>query len=213
MTLQVCNDHFGNNDLGRTYLISFHLDHFSSMIDPPSTLCCAPRPVIACCDICNPGHFIFPVEEPTDKPPKAACKHIPKLYNQGTAEESLHKALVSLHRDLAKDEVLMLTAKAFMSDTILDQIVDLAHYQLIKTVAALHKQITWGYLDTCASRILELVTQHCPPPVVSSPFTTAPLQVAMHIKLFKLSQYSCRCQYLHCRKMQVHALWGARPLL
>jgi hypothetical protein len=80
---------------------------------------------------------------------------------------------------LAKDEALMLTAKAFMSDMILDRIVDLAHYQLIKTVATLHDQIAWGYLDTCAGRILELVTQHCPPPeapVASSPFTTAPLQ-------------------------------------
>jgi hypothetical protein len=99
-----------------------------------------------------------------------------KSYNRGTAEESLRKALISLRRDLAKDEALMLTAKAFMSDTILDRIVDLAHYQLIKTVATLHEQITWGYLDTCAGRILELVTQHCPPPIMSSPFTTAPLQ-------------------------------------
>jgi hypothetical protein len=106
---------------------------------------------------------------------------MPKSYNRGAAEESLRKALISLRRDLAKDEVLMLTAKAFMSDTILDRIVDLAHYQLIKTVASLHEQITWGYLDTCAGRILELVTQHCPPPVASSPFTTAPLQRASNL--------------------------------
>ena len=148
------------------------------MADPSSTLCCArcaPRPVVACCNICDPGHFVFPVKEPTNKPPKAPRKHMPKS-DQGTAEKSLCKALISLRQDLAKDEALMLTAKAFMSDTILDRIVDLAHYQLIKTAAALHKQITWGYLDTCASRILELINQHCPPPVASSLFTTAPLQ-------------------------------------
>jgi hypothetical protein len=75
----------------------------------------------------------------------------------------------------------MLTAKAFMSDAILDRIVDLAHYQVIKTVAALRDQITWGYLDTCAAKILELVIQHCPPPVASSPFTTAPLQRSSNV--------------------------------
>jgi hypothetical protein len=129
------------------------------------------------CNIRSPGHFIFPVEEPTtNKPPKVPCKHMPKSYKQGAAEESLHKALISLRCDLAKDEVLMLTAKAFMSDRILDRIVDLAHYQLIKTIASLHEQITWRYLNTCTSRILELITQHCPPPVASSLFTTAPLQ-------------------------------------
>src|SRR6266481_6622145 len=103
---------------------------------------------------------------------------MPKPYNQDTAEEGLCKSLISLHHDLAKDEVLMLTAKAFMLDAILDRIIDLAHYQLIKTVATLREQITWGYLDTCAGRIQELITQHCPPPVASSPFTTAPLQCA-----------------------------------
>lgn len=50
----VCNDHFGNNNLSRTYLISFHLDLFSSMVDPPSAFCCthcAPWPVVTCCDM------------------------------------------------------------------------------------------------------------------------------------------------------------------
>jgi hypothetical protein len=101
---------------------------------------------------------------------------MPKLYSQGAAKKSLCMALISLHCDLEKDEVLMLTAKSFMSDTILDRIVDLAHNQLIKTIASLHEQITWGYLFTCTARILELITQHCPPPVASSPFAIAPLQ-------------------------------------
>jgi hypothetical protein len=38
---------------------------------------------------------------------------------------------------LAKDEALMLTAKALMPDSLLDHIIDLVHHWLIKTVKIL----------------------------------------------------------------------------
>jgi hypothetical protein len=48
-----------------------------------------------------------------------------KAYERGSAEESLQKDLVSLWRELAKDEALMLMAKALMPDSLLDHILDL----------------------------------------------------------------------------------------
>ena len=103
---------------------------------------------------------------------------MPKAYERGPAEESLRKDLVSLRRGLAKDEALMLTAKALMPDSLLDRIVDLAHHRLVKTVAILYEQITWGYLDKYADTIFNLINKHCPIPETPSLFTTAPLQRA-----------------------------------
>ena len=104
---------------------------------------------------------------------------MPKPYEQGPVEKSLHDALIITHREMAKEtfpEGSFITPQAFMSTILLNRIVDLAHYQLIKTAAHLHDQIVWGYLDTYLTCILGLIQLHCPLPTMASPFTTAPLQ-------------------------------------
>ena len=102
-----------------------------------------------------------------------------KAYERGSAEETLQKDLVSLWQELAKDEALMLTAKALMPDSPLDHIVDLAHHRLIKTVAILHEQITWGYLDKCDDTIFDLINKHCPIPPTPS-LSLLPLLFNVH---------------------------------
>jgi hypothetical protein len=62
---------------------------------------------------------------------------------------------------------------------LINRIVNLAHYQLIKTTTHLHDQIVWGSLDTHATHILGLIQLHCPPSTIASPFTTAPLQCSL----------------------------------
>jgi hypothetical protein len=94
----------------------------------PCCLCCGPRLVVNCCNICHPMYFRFAVAELSDKALKPPQKLMPKAYECGPAEESLRKDLISLWQDLAKDEALMLTAKALMPDSLLDHIVDLTHY-------------------------------------------------------------------------------------
>lgn len=64
-----------------------------------------------------------------------------------------------------------------MSTKLLDRIVDLAHYRQIQNVADLRNQVTWGFLDSLAPRIIDLVQKFCPPPVVTL-FTREPLQRA-----------------------------------
>lgn len=151
----------------------------TSLTAPPAPCCtcCAPCPV-NCCDICHPAYFKFVVAEPSDKAPKPPQKLMPKAYECGPAEENLRKDLISLRRDLAKGEALMPTAKALMSDSLLDRIIDLVHHQLIKSVAILYEQIIWGYLDKCANIIFNLINKHCPIPETPSLFTTTPLQHA-----------------------------------
>jgi hypothetical protein len=104
---------------------------------------------------------------------------MPKPYERGQAEKSLYNALIIARHEMAKEtfpDGSFLTPQAFMSTILLDRIVNLAHYQLIRTTTHLHDQIVWGYLDTYAARILGLIQLHCPPSTLALPFTTTPLQ-------------------------------------
>jgi hypothetical protein len=147
-----------------------------------TTFCCSrcgPRVTLHFCDICDPHYFIFPTHKLSGKHPSALRKTMPKPYKRGPVEKSLYDALIIACRKMAKEtfsEGSFLTPQAFMSTILLDRIVNLAHYQLIKTTTHLHDQIVWGYLDTYATCILGLIQLHCPPSTMASPFTTAPLQ-------------------------------------
>jgi hypothetical protein len=104
---------------------------------------------------------------------------MPKPYKRGPVEKSLYYVLIIACCEMVKEtfpEGSFLTPQAFMSTPLLNRIVNLAHYQLIKTTTHLHDQIIWGYLDTHATRILDLIQLHCPPSTMALPFTTAPLQ-------------------------------------
>ena len=69
-----------------------------------------------------------------------------------------------------------LTPQSLMSNKLLDHIVNLVHDQALKTTQHLHKQITWGFLDTHAIQVLELVHKFCPSAKPAALFTNAPLQ-------------------------------------
>jgi len=128
-----------------------------------------------CCNICHPDHYKVPVAEPSDKATRSKNKHNLKPYAQGPPEMSLRTALVDMCRELAADIFgphTFLTPQCIMSTKLLDRIVDLAHNTNITT---LREQVTWGYLDTHGTVILQLVKQFCPP-TDPSPFTIAPLQ-------------------------------------
>lgn len=147
-----------------------------------TTFCCShcgPRLTLHCCDICDPNYFVFPTQELSGKRPSIPHRTMPKTYKRGPAEKSLHDALIIARHEMAKEtfpEGSFITPQAFMSTNLLNRIVDLAHYQLIKTTTQLHDQIVWGYLDTYSTRILDLIQLHCPSLIMALPFTTAPLQ-------------------------------------
>lgn len=95
----------------------------------------------------------------------------------GDAEQDLRVALVAFRRELASEKLTtnsFLAPQALMSTKLLDRIVDLAHHHHIPTLDALREQITWAFLDSHGSKILQLAHQFCPLPL-SSPFTTTPL--------------------------------------
>jgi hypothetical protein len=96
----------------------------------------------------------------------------------GDNENRLRNALIELRTKLA-DETLsqgsFLAPQILLSTKLLDRIVDLAHHHKVLNVNSLRDQISWAFLDSHGSKIVDLVHKFFPLPS-SSPFTTAPLQ-------------------------------------
>jgi hypothetical protein len=139
---------------------------------------CAPRPAEFCCDLCHPDHFKLPADlGPYKKTTRRVNQHKPKPFTMNASEQNLRAALIKMRHELA-DTYLpkgsFLTPQSLMPTMLLDRIVGLAHDQKIPTIEALRDQITWAFLSTHDSVIMQLVNHHLPPPL-ASPFTTAPL--------------------------------------
>lgn len=96
----------------------------------------------------------------------------------GDNENHLCNALIEFCTKLA-DETLshesFLAPQILLSTKLLDCIIDLAHHHKILNFNSLRDQISWAFLDSHGSKIVDLVHKFFPPPS-SSPFTTAPLQ-------------------------------------
>ena len=96
----------------------------------------------------------------------------------GDNENRLRNALIELRTKLA-DETLsqgsFLAPQILLSTKLLDRIVDLAHHHKILHLNSLRDQISWAFMDSHGSMIVDLVHKFFPPPS-SSLFTTVPLQ-------------------------------------
>jgi hypothetical protein len=96
----------------------------------------------------------------------------------GANKLRLQSALIELHKQLAVERLgrgSFLSPQSLLLKTLLDRIVALAHDHKISTLNSLRKQISWGFINSHGPQIVELVNKHCPP-VLTSPFTMAPLQ-------------------------------------
>ena len=105
---------------------------------------------------------------------------MPKEYTRGPAEKSLCVTLVKFRHELASEilpDQSFITPQSLMSTTLLDRIVDLAHDQALKSAGDLNEQITWAFLDTHGTKIIDLIHQFCPPRVIPL-FTSEPLRQA-----------------------------------
>ncbi len=73
-----------------------------------------------------------------------------------------------------------------MPTSLLDCIVDLAHYGRLATLDDIRKQLEWAYTEVCGPDILQLIEKSCPvsdkqtrtakPPPALSPFISTPLR-------------------------------------
>ena len=138
-----------------------------------------PSAPVFCCDLCHPTYTQFPLATNVrSKPLRRTQKHNPKVFTMGDNEMHFCDALIELRKQLAAERLgrgSFISPQTLLSKSFLDHIVALAHDRKISTLEALRDQITWGFVDSYGAQIIELVKEHYPP-LLSSPFTTAPLQ-------------------------------------
>lgn len=97
----------------------------------------------------------------------------------GDNENRLREALIGLRSQLAEEMLSQgsfLAPQIVLSKTLLNRIVDLAHHRKITNMISLRDQISWAFLDSHGSKVVDLVHRFFPPPS-SSPFTNTPLQL------------------------------------
>ena len=182
---KVVNSHFGNNDLCKSFsafILKCSHHHGSFLVPVVYRYCCprcAPCEPEFCCDLCHPSHIQFPpatdaYQKPRDVHQNSNRSHSPWV----TMGCGLQGALIEFRKQLAVERLgraSFLSPQSLLSKTLLDRIVVLAHDHKISTLDSLREQISWGFIDSHGPQIVELVNKHCPL-VLSSPFTTAPLQ-------------------------------------
>ena len=100
------------------------------------------------------------------------------MYTMGENEYCLCNALIELTTKLADENLSQgsfLASQILLSMKLLDHIVDLAHHHKILNFNSLRAQISWVFMDSHGSEIVDLVHKFFPLPSLS-PFTTTPLQ-------------------------------------
>ncbi|KAK0421744.1 hypothetical protein EV421DRAFT_1870937, partial [Armillaria borealis] len=69
-----------------------------------------------------------------------------RRYERGEAEERLREELVVMRRGLFKEKIpgrSFLSPQALMPTTLLERIVDLAHYGQLSTLDDVQRELTW----------------------------------------------------------------------
>lgn len=158
------------------------------IVDPFCCPRCAPRAPAHCCDVCEPEYWPVRVMDAYEKP-RIPSRYNPKDYERGIAEGRLREALVTLRHDFFKEKFpgrSLLSPQALWPTTLLDRIVDLAHYGQLAMLEDINKQLEWAYAEVCGPWILKLIEEFCPvagkatrtakPLPLTSPFISTPLR-------------------------------------
>ncbi|KAF9011587.1 P-loop containing nucleoside triphosphate hydrolase protein [Hymenopellis radicata] len=168
--------------------------HFGNInLEPISGPCCArcdPRPVVHCCDLCEPDYWPNPPIPALLKVPTKKRMANPKPYTRGPKEKALRDELDAKRKAWAREKLpegSLLGPHAVMATSILERIVDLAHYSKLKSLPDFGVQVPWAYTDEYGPTIISIIQRHAFPPLkktpasrpaplpAASPFTTTPM--------------------------------------
>ncbi|KII86189.1 hypothetical protein PLICRDRAFT_114321, partial [Plicaturopsis crispa FD-325 SS-3] len=134
---------------------------------------CAPRTSRLCCDLCHPDDFAeFAIAPANVAKQKAAPKKSNiKKFDMGAADHNFKRALVVWRQEkavLQLGRILVRTygPKVFMSDEIVDRLVECAHAHKLTNVEGIKKETRWraDWAEKYGPSLLELVTAHYPAP-------------------------------------------------
>ncbi len=80
-----------------------------------------------------------------NRPGETCPQYHPRKYERGVAEKRLREELVVMRRDLFKEKIpgwSLLSPQALMPTTLLERIVDLAHYGQLSTLDDVQTELT-----------------------------------------------------------------------
>ncbi|KAG2093560.1 hypothetical protein BD769DRAFT_1370648 [Suillus cothurnatus] len=191
--------HFDNSSAGENnFIIKLCiLDRFtySLLTDPdhlaydPSCLegClrCAPTLPEICCDIHHPNAFSFFDTTVTLAPSKVPyCSRLTK-YEMGSKEHELCDVLedwreAATKRIYGDSNLNDYGPSLVMPNSVLERIVDCAHYKKIVTIDDLRKETQWSGVDQFGSDVITVIHRIILVPVPVPVFTSNPLQPLPH---------------------------------
>ncbi|KAG0694255.1 P-loop containing nucleoside triphosphate hydrolase protein [Suillus ampliporus] len=167
---KVFNIQFDNESADSSHLIS-------NASDAEGCSRCAPIIPKVCCDIHHP--LAFSLFNPIIVPqlPRLPIRSRLAKYTMGPQEFKLCEALEDWRDQktveiYGRSHLIDLGPTVVMGDSVLDQIVDCAHFQKIKIADDLRKETHWSVNDNLAREVIAIIHRIIP----ISLYTTAPLK-------------------------------------
>ncbi|KAK7692968.1 hypothetical protein QCA50_004609 [Cerrena zonata] len=155
---KVINVYFENDKTDDT-------DHLECDNTPTGCQWCAPKTVAACCDLCSPNllDFFSTHTEPGVKSRAPNKSHCPP-YEMRPVDQSFQLALFEWREEKALEKLGVFDYEEygvvlFMSDEILQRLIDCFHYRKLSTLDSIKKETRWrnDLIDTYGPSILALV--------------------------------------------------------
>ncbi|KIM70516.1 hypothetical protein SCLCIDRAFT_12461 [Scleroderma citrinum Foug A] len=195
----------------RHRVFDVYSDHLEC--DPHSAegcTCCHIMQPTVCCDIHDPSVFSsFEADIPHTS--RAAQQFHPPKYTQMEQDRALGDALHNWREDKTSALFGWAALNNFgpclvMPNSILDQIINCAHYNKIETLQDLKKETGWTEADKLGGEVIALIQRHAPPrlsPLVSTPLSRQPTPIAS-TPIVGLGQFSTTSSdsghVRHCNK-------------
>ncbi|KAG2082329.1 uncharacterized protein F5147DRAFT_590419 [Suillus discolor] len=151
--------------------------HQCDALETSGCLQCLITQSSVCCDIHTPAYFVPFISAILKQQKQLSRSHLVKF-----SMASLDFKLIDMLKDWQEETTLKLYGHAHLYDlgpgiimpnSILDCIVECAHFYKIKSTADLVKETCWSGANKHGDEIIVLIHQVCPLP---TPLTSAPLQ-------------------------------------
>lgn len=143
-------------------------------------------PVI-CCELCSPEAFVEFAQVDIPKPKAAQQRSRLKVYSRQSTDMALRDALDEFREDMTikmegRAVLQDYGASVFMTDQVLERIVDCAHYGKITTIEQLARETRWAHASEHGTAVLALIAAHVPLATEAAssrpnPFVSTPLRV------------------------------------
>jgi hypothetical protein len=157
-------------------------DHRDCRTDLPDGCprCVVVKPVV-CCELCSPAFFENFAQVNIEKSKPVPSRSRIKEYIADVKDMNLRDALHIFRRQTTQILFGLACLKnlgpgVFMSNEVLQRIVDCAHEYKIETRDDLAKETRWTGVQNHAVDVITLINTHCPKPMPAPLLTSTPLR-------------------------------------